>query len=322
MTSRHYCIIVAVAITFFALSFASMKRSLRNVVHELPSLSTSYNEELNTVAQKEIEEDNIDENCLRPRPNSNAISKSPLQPPCKFQIMLTTHATIVRTQLSILHFYSHHECFCCTTLVINLGMPKMGSSSLHSYFQCGGFESVHWTCGGKGIHCGDCIERAIKAGRPPLSLQNCTDKKIDSYAQIDKGPFKLIQVNYLSEIVSGVPNATFILTFRNMTKWYMSLTNWYNRSQTLRKQFRRANITGLPKGVGNNVNDFRDFYCQYVKRVRKEVAQYRQHELVEIDIEDPMVGLQMEKMFGTNHTCWRKENVSRNKNPISEEELQ
>lgn len=108
--------------------------------------------------------------------------------------------------------------------VINLGMPKMGSTSLHSYFKCGGYTSVHYTCTKKAA-CSRCIKGAIEAGLPPFSACNMTN--VDSFAQIDSGPENLVQVNYLDQIVSGVPNATFILTFRNMTNWYTSLTNWW-----------------------------------------------------------------------------------------------
>jgi len=193
----------------------------------------------------------------------------------------------------------------------------MGSTSLHSYFDCGGYKSVHWKCGKR--YCGECIEDAIQAGSSPLSTSKCT-KNFGSYAQIDRGPENLVQVNYLNEIVGGVPNATFILTFRNMTNWYKSMSNFNN----LRQRFEAANITGLPRGVGRNVSEFSHFYCEYVKRVREEVAKYPgRHELIEIDIEDPTVGWQMEEAFGTSHTCWGKKNTAKhNDTVISVEELQ
>ena len=201
----------------------------------------------------------------------------------------------------------------------------MGSSSLHSYFECGGYKSVHWWCGGR--LCGDCIKESIQAGLPPFSSQDtkCKISNFDSYTQIDRGPENLVQVNYLSEIMSGVPKATFILTFRNMSKWYTSMTNWGSNSKddNMRKRFEEANITGLPEGVGRNVSEFSHFYCEYVKRVRKEVAKYPgRHELIEIDIEDPSVGWQMEEAFSINHTCWGHMNTARHNFSVSAEELQ
>ena len=209
-------------------------------------------------------------------------------------------------------------------IVINLGMPKMGTNSLHSYFGCGGYKSVHNGCG-KGRPCGKCILAAIHANLPPLSMCNMTD--FDSFTQIDKGPENLVQVNYLNEIVSGVPKATFILTFRNMTSWYKSLTNWYlprrGKENNMRKRFERANITGLPEGVGRNVSEFSRFYCDHVKRVREEVAKYPgRHELIEIDIEDPAVGWQMEEAFGIDRMCWGKQNTARHNDSVTVDELQ
>eukprot|EP00984_Skeletonema_dohrnii_P035579 scaffold35530_cov228-Skeletonema_dohrnii-CCMP3373.AAC.1 len=69
----------------------------------------------------------------------------------------------------------------------------MGSTSLQSYLECGGYGSVHWLCGGR--YCGDCIEEAIQAGLPPFSSQDpkCKINNIDSYTQIDRGPENLVQ---------------------------------------------------------------------------------------------------------------------------------
>ena len=203
-------------------------------------------------------------------------------------------------------------------------MPKMASSSLHSYFKCGGYNSVHWRCGDK--YCADCIEEAIIQGAGLPLFSKCNTNNVEAYAQIDKGPNSLVQVNYLNEIVNGVPNATFILTFRDMTNWYMSLTNWqsiHTSEINMRRRFEWANITGLPKGVGRNVSEFTHFYCEYVKRVREEVAKYPgRHELIEIDIEDPTVGWQMEEALGINRTCWGKKNTAKHNSTVSEEELQ
>eukprot|EP00984_Skeletonema_dohrnii_P016203 scaffold7152_cov148-Skeletonema_dohrnii-CCMP3373.AAC.4 len=190
----------------------------------------------------------------------------------------------------------------------------MGSTSLHSYFKCGGYKSTHLGCGGGRGFCSLCIEEAIQAGLPPFS--KCMKNDTDAFMQIDSGPERLVQVDYLNEIVRDVPNSTFILTFRNITNWYISMSNW---QPNMRKRFQISNITGLPKGVGRNVSEFSHFYCEYVKRVREEVAKYPgRHELIEIDIEDPMVGWQMEEAFGTNHTCWGQKNTAKHNDTTNE----
>ena len=124
----------------------------------------------------------------------------------------------------------------------------------------------------------------------------------------------------------GAPQMTYILTFRNMTKWYISMSNWLgiagkNKTNNMKARFQRSNITGLPPGAGNNVSEFRNFYCEYVKRVRKTIAKYPGHMLIEIDIEDPTEGWRLEEAFGVNHTCWGKTNIRVSNDTVSFDEL-
>jgi hypothetical protein len=271
-----------------------------------------------------------EESCFRPRRKNTAVARSPLSGPCEFKEMIDIHPLLLRRIIIsplIGTSYAHRiisflTLLILSALVINLGMPKMGSTSIHSYFRCGGYTSVHWICGPNRTFCGNCIEESIKAGLPPLS--KCPT--VDSYAQIDKGPENMPQVNYLEEIVSGIPNATFIMTFRNMTKWYISLSNWLgiagkNKANNMKVRFQRENITGLPPGVGRNVSEFSNFYCEYVKRVRKTIAKYPGHQLVEIDIEDPTEGWQLEEVFGVNRSCWGKTNIHVSNDTVSMDEL-
>lgn len=184
----------------------------------------------------------------------------------------------------------------------------MGTTSLHNFFLCGGFTSTHWRdcAGGEswgqtlGGLCADCIEQSVRAGLAPLS--EC--KQVDAYTQIDAGPNNMPQVERLEEIVLGVPRATFILTFRNMTSWVRSL-----RYNNMLGRFRRENITGLPAGVGGNVAELSSFYCEHVKRVREVLARNPHHLLIELDIEDPLVSKELGDIFGFNRTsCWGHHN--------------
>lgn len=75
--------------------------------------------------------------------------------------------------------------------------------------------------------------------------------------------------------------------------------------------------------MGRNVGELSRFYCEYVKRVREEVAKYPgRHKLIEINIEDPMLEWQLEEMFGITHTCWGKKNPARHNDTVSEDEFQ
>jgi len=69
---------------------------------------------------------------------------------------------------------------------INLGLPKMGSTSLQSFFGCAGYGATHWLCQRTNmqVHCAQCIRNSVLANLPPL--HKC-GQWADVYAEIN-GP--------------------------------------------------------------------------------------------------------------------------------------
>ena len=207
-----------------------------------------------------------------------------------------------RTNTTPTHLYGK-----LPTPYINLGFAKMGSSSIHAFFGCAGYRSTHYRCL-PGSSCAKCIRQSIEDGLPPL--QHCGSA--DVFAQIDdgsKGHYP--QVEYIDELATGHPNATFLLPFRSMEKWYKSMKGWHQMNIKLR----RANITGLPIGTGKNVDEFSTWWCWHVKRVRDIVARNPSHALVEINLEDPSTRERMGEMFGVDESCWGKANANSNIHP-------
>jgi len=206
---------------------------------------------------------------------------------------------------------------------MNLGLPKMGTTttSLHKYFTCGGLSSTHYYChpnptkklGKKGLRdakCASMMEKASLARLPPLSFAIKEKRTFDAYMQLDDG-YHFPQVELLDEIIEGYPNATLFLTFRNMTAWYNSLSNWPpNRKPKLSDRLRMLDIKGLPKGKGKDVYELSDWYCKHVQRVRELVTQYSTHTLVEVDIEDPDIGEKLESIFDIKKRCWGQVNAN------------
>jgi hypothetical protein len=200
---------------------------------------------------------------------------------------------------------------------LNLAFPKMGTSSLHYFFKCGGLISGHFRCP-KGL-CANCIKRSVEAGQPPLS--QCGE--VDVYTQMDDGKY-FPQIELLDALSLGYPNATFFLIFRSMKKWYHSITHWPPRKNPphLSDRFKMFNITGAPTSNGRRVSrhnkqemkEFSDWYCNHVKRVRK-IAHNSSHTLVEIDLEDPATGRLMANMFDIDEKCWGHHNVNTNIHP-------
>ena len=97
-----------------------------------------------------------------------------------------------------------------------------------------------------------------------------------------------------------------------MTKWYNSLKGWRTRYPngdfgTFDLKIRDMNITGFPAGRGRNLEEFSDWFCSHVKKVRNLVPSHR---LVEIDLEDPRIGIKLEEIFGIDKSCWGRANIN------------
>jgi len=204
---------------------------------------------------------------------------------------------------------------------INVGLPKMGTTSLHKFFSCGGLSSTHYYChpnpikklGRKGLlnaKCASMLEKASLARLPPLSFAIKNYNMSDAYMQLDDGHY-FPQVELLDEIVEGYPNATLFLTFRNMSAWYKSLSNWPPKKKPkLSDRLKMLDIKGLPKGKGKDVYELSDWYCKHVQRVRDLVAQDPSHTLVEVDIQDPDMGQWLESIFSIKKRCWGQVNAN------------
>ena len=203
---------------------------------------------------------------------------------------------------------------------LNLAFPKMGTNTLHYYFQCGGLRSTHFRCNPT-VKCAECIKASVDSGQPALS--QCGDE-IDAYTQMDDGKY-FPQIELLDTLSHDYPNATLLLAFRNMSKWYHSITHWPPRKKPphLSDRFKMFNITGAPPNRGRTYSrhnqqefqEFQDWYCNHVKRVRRLVHNSQSHALVEIDIEDPQISHHMESLFGINASCWGQSNVNLNIHP-------
>ena len=191
-------------------------------------------------------------------------------------------------------------------IYLYLGFPKIGSSSIHSFFGCAGYRSSHYRCS-RTTKCSECIRQSIQAGLRPLD--NCILAEV--YAQIDDGRSNFPQIDYLNEIIDGYPNATFLLAFRNMENWYQSLSRWTRNGTRMDHDLMQADIQGLPSGIGRDVQEFSEWFCIHVKRVRDTVAGSTYNTLVEIDLDDTVgTRQQMSDIFNVDANCWGRANVN------------
>lgn len=168
-----------------------------------------------------------------------------LRNPSRHDDETSHHDSCFQARKNTMHVSGHlHGTF------INVGMPKMGSTSLHKvsyannhmehtsvsfdrfddilnyntlscyvilpqYFCCGNHTSSHWECGkGKGL-CADCMKNAAASGLKPL--ESCGN--FQAFMQMDKDSF-FPQIELLEQIHNESPNATFLLMFRNTSDWF------------------------------------------------------------------------------------------------------
>jgi hypothetical protein len=202
--------------------------------------------------------------------------------------------------------------------IINLGMPKCGSTSLYAFFACAGLKTSHYFCNAADDHyhderCGSCMNSHAKQGLPVL--EGCGN--YDVHTQIDTegtGMCIFPQVSLLEQFHQEAPNATFILPFRDMDHWIRSLKNWqWEKSHPpmndILKQCHIDKI--LPEGQGGNDMELRQFMCDHVTRVREFVKKYPSHKLIELNIEGSYTGQVLSSLFRVNEKCW----VHTNANP-------
>ena len=207
--------------------------------------------------------------------------------------------------------------------ILNLGFPKGGSTSLEHYFKCGGLDTSHFKCRKrtpnslgpnkwmeKGVQCGKCIRWTLHTTDEPL-LERCGD--YDVYTQLDvendakRGGCFFPQIQALDILHDENPTATFILTFRPVSKWIESLTHWEGFDTPIIE--RLGNCHNMLPGLdGTTPQHFADWWCGHVEYVRSFVEAHPGHKLLEVDIEANDAGEYMAGHLGIDANCWEHKN--------------
>jgi hypothetical protein len=184
------------------------------------------------------------------------------------------------------------------TPILVVGLPKTGTSTVHNFFKKSGYSSSHYKCN-ESYFCGMCFKSAIKSGKPPLA--SCGGYEV--YAQMDvenTGQCHFPQITDLEILHEEAPNATFILSTRNMTHWATSVRNWVGGVRSMAG--RLAKCEEGPKT--RFPDDLIVWHHAHLERIREFVRTHPSHTLVEIDIEDPRTGEIMAQRFGSDARFW------------------
>lgn len=214
--------------------------------------------------------------------------------------------------------------------VLNLGMPKMGSSTLWQFFVCSGWKTNHWKTR-KGL-VGKCMRNANNDSKPILAscdswkmrgkdFMNITgpDHGSEAYLQMDycllndKAVCVFPQVQYLERMHEESPNATFVLLFRPPEDWFRSLMSWPPgfTKRSLGNRIAKAQLPGLPAGNGTTLDEMKSWWCWHVNRVRSFVDRNPSHALIELDLYDANhTAAVLATLFKSRRQCWGHVNAN------------
>lgn len=163
----------------------------------------------------------------------------------------------------------------------------------------------------KGVQCGKCIRFTQHKNLDEPLLERCGD--YDVYTQLDveneakNGGCFFPQIQALDVLSEENPNATFILTFRPVSKWIDSLTHWKGFDTPIIE--RLGNCHNMLPGLnGKTPQDFAEWWCRHVEFVRSFVKANPNHKLIEVEIEAEDAGEYMARHFGVDATCWEHTN--------------
>ena len=206
--------------------------------------------------------------------------------------------------------------------VIVMGLMKAGTTSIYGYFKCGldpkASKISHYNCNnerGGTMSCGKRIRR------------NITKMKVKAFDSIDMfhvyteldgqeyhGGITVPQWQFLDEIYTHFPNATWIMNLRDPRDWLRSIDRW----QDLRQRFIDNSFQPiLPKGKGGDDNDMIQFYQTQAQKVRDFAEKHPSLTLIEVKIDSPDAGTIMEDAFGIPaDVCWKKRNANNDGNAI------
>ncbi|KAG7374818.1 hypothetical protein IV203_013913 [Nitzschia inconspicua] len=220
--------------------------------------------------------------------------------------------------------------------VLNVGMPKTGSSTLASFFKCSGFKGSHHYLSkvlandkrSKEIQA-PCMRDAARLGLP--ILKSCAENE-EYLMQMDaEYPFTesmsdhisskfrddcfFPQLELLEALHDEAPNATYILPFRPITDWIKSMKSWNH----MLSRFSKCNFPNMRMGLPENLQkpepDLKQFLCSHVLHVRHFVEEFPSHNLIELDLYDQGTsGSVLSTLFPkrnrtTQGSCWGHANA-------------
>ena len=169
--------------------------------------------------------------------------------------------------------------------VVQLGMPKTGTSSTYFYFNQLGYTP----CDDDGRFAGktnlfELMSLALQQGKPVLSLavQNCTNfgEIVSVYGNRNIVP----QLDHLPALKAYMTplKTLFVLNVRSERSWLRSVDKWSN----LRQRLVAKDLEGKPAGIGRRAEDLLAWYRGVSSYVQWSFRHRR--DFIVVNVSDPM----------------------------------
>ena len=176
-----------------------------------------------------------------------------------------------------------------------VGMPKAGTSSIASFFKCGGYQNVsHQKCGQR--DCAECIWRNLQSDHHPF--RGCDAYSV--YAQLDVAwsNFCFFPQRNLSLLHETYPQSIFILNTRDEANWVRSVDDWGD----LRNRLSKCKVSTHNLMTDSGLVRFYKEHNAYVRDFAKRTG----HALIDIDIEKNTTTLVAQT--GISSSCFVQKN--------------
>ena len=214
-------------------------------------------------------------------------------------------------------------------LVINLGVGRTGTLSLHSFFACSGWISRHnMGCGGpaesslEGSRCYRKIEDFLEMlpyQEEPRGHEHLFRRVLgigDAFTEISDS-YKCIfpQVTQLHLLMSALPSACWLLTTRPTKHWLASVRNFnlnltLDRTNTKTQRWRNMMAQMLEHCPisPRNESGLAAWYEGHLARATEAMSRARC--ALVLETESPEAPMQLAARFpGTRQSCWGNEHI-------------
>lgn len=179
---------------------------------------------------------------------------------------------------------------------------KSGTTTVHSFFQCGGKKSAHYQVGRR--RTGPCIRRNIANNRPPF--QGCNNgREVDVWTDnADLFPPRYCfhpSIEGLEAIAQFYPNATIMLSTRPSEDWHSSVLRYNFRRWSLSEELGKC----PEPHMNQTLPEFYEYHNQYVRDFARDHPSLT---FLEVSLVSNETGSILEEATGIPASCWGHKN--------------